>query len=153
MLYPNRIIIPTQVYNEINKPRIQHLRQRIDQLINNGNARILDMNITSPEYALYQDLTTTSPSNLKAIGSGEAACIALAKEKSGIIASNNLRDINQYIKKYDLIHKTTGDILVEALNKGLITENQGNEIRSEMLKKRRKIGARSFSEYLQTKNK
>ena len=44
--------------------------------------------------------------------------------------------------------KTTGDILVEAYNQGLIDENQGNAIWSSMISKKRKIGANSFTEYL-----
>ena len=55
----------------------------------------------------------------------------------------------KYVDEYNLKHVTTADILVEAFSRKLITEEQGNEIWSEMLKKRRKIGGNSFTEYLQ----
>ena len=48
---------------------------------------------------------------------------------------------------------TTGDILIEALKKGYITEDDGNNIWTLMLAKRRKIGATSFSEYIKIKYK
>jgi hypothetical protein len=43
---------------------------------------------------------------------------------------------------------TTGDILVDAYQRGLITEAEGNAIWARMIAKRRKLGAASFSDYL-----
>lgn len=77
--------------------------------------------------------------------------IALAKENNGIVAGNNLRDIMQYISEFKLDYKTAGDIMVEACNKELITETDGNIIWTSMLAKRRKLGADSFSEFLKNK--
>ena len=129
-LYSKKIVIPKQSYNEISV--IPHLKNAID----------------TAEYQLYVDLVTGTEGH-KAIGDGEAACIALAKEKSGIIASNNLKDIDYWVSSFSLNHITTGGILVEAYEKGMITENEGNKIWADMLNKRRKIGANSFSEYLE----
>lgn len=77
--------------------------------------------------------------------------IALSKTFNGIVASNNLRDITQYIEEYDLQHKTTGDILVEALDAGIISEPEGNTLWTNMLRKRRQLGAPSFTEFLHQK--
>ena len=49
---------------------------------------------------------------------------------------------------FSLKHITTGDILVEAFNAQLITEKEANIIWRNMLKKKRKLGANSFSDYL-----
>lgn len=147
-MYPERIVIPQQVYDEINRPAIFHLKARIDQLVARGSATIQVMDIESEEYLLYRDLTTIS-GKYKVIGRGEAASIALAKTYDGILGSNNLRDVAPYVKEFSLKHVTTGGILVQAFNQGLITEQQGNVIWQEMLKKRRQIGATSFSEFLQ----
>ena len=147
-MFSGRIVIPKEVYNEIDRPTISHLKTRIDQLIANGSAVVMSMDISSEEYALYRELTTDSGRN-KVIGSGEAASISLAKKHNGILGSNNLRDVADYINKFSLRHTTTGDLLVEAFNKKLITEQQGNKIWSDMLKKKRKIGANSFTEFLQ----
>jgi len=42
--------------------------------------------------------------------------------------------------------------LIKALNKGLITEDEGNSIWASMLAKRRKLGAASFSDYIKLKS-
>ncbi len=146
-IYPGKIVIPQKVYNEIARPTIPHLKARIDKLIANGSAVVMSMDISSEEYALYRKLTTFSGNN-KVIGSGEAAAISLTKKYNGILESNNLRDISYYINKYSLKHVTTGDILVEAFQKGLITEQEGNTIWASMLNKKRKIGASSFTEFI-----
>lgn len=151
-LYAGKIIIPKQAYNELSCPATPHLKQRIDILVNSGDAQIYDMDIDSEEYKLFIQMTTNPDDGYKIIGDGEAASIALAKEKNGILASNNLKDITHYIVKYNLAHVTTGDILVEAMNKNLITETQGNAIWASMLAKRRKLGAPTFSDYLKRKN-
>ena len=71
--------------------------------------------------------------------------------RNGIVASNNLRDISTYLAEYSLKHTTTADILMDAFNRGFITENQGNTIWSNMLAKRRRLGAASFTAYLKMK--
>ncbi len=124
-MYAGKIVIPQEVYNEIDRPTIPHLKSRIDQLIANGSATVMRMDISSEEYALYRKLTTFSGNN-KVIGSGEAASISLAKKYNGILGSNNLRDISYYISKYSLKHVTTGDILVEAFHKGFLIRNMMN---------------------------
>ena len=146
-MYSGKIVIPKEVYNEIDRPTIPHLKARIDQLIANGSAIVMSMDINSEEYSLYRELTTFSGNKL--IGSGEAASISLAKKHNGVLGSNNLRDVGYYVNKYSLKHVTTGDILVEAFQKGLITEQEGNTIWANMLKKKRKIGANSFTEFFQ----
>lgn len=146
-MYSGKIVIPKEVYNEIDRPTIPHLKARIDQLIANGSAIVMSMDINSEEYSLYRELTTFSGNKL--IGSGEAASISLAKKHNGVLGSNNLRDVGYYVNKYSLKHVTTGDILVKAFQKGLITEQEGNTIWANMLKKKRKIGANSFTEFFQ----
>lgn len=150
-IYPGRIVIPQEVYDELDKPNIQHLKARVDKLISAGSAKIMSMDITSTEFALYRQLTTRSNKYEKIIGSGEAASISLVKEYNGILGSNNLRDILFYVEKFSLRHITTGDILIEALDLNLITEKQGNLIWADMLKRKRKLGAPSFTEYMKKK--
>ncbi len=74
----------------------------------------------------------------------------MAKEKRGILASSNLRDIAVYVKEYNLVHKTTGAIMKEALEKKMITEADENQLWQNMLRRRRKLGYDSFSEYLRS---
>lgn len=132
-MYPGKIVISKEVYNEIDRPITPHLKARIDQLIAYGSAIVMSMDISSEEYKLYRKLTTAFRGN-KVIGSGKAVSISLAKKYNGILGSNNLSDINYYINKYSLKHITTGDILVEAFKKGLITEQEAKKIWVSMLK-------------------
>ena len=150
-MYGSQIVIPEAVYEELSNPRVSHLKERIDHLVTDGIARIMSIDITTTEYELYRAMTKGYQKGWKIIGKGEAASISLAKKYGGILASNNLSDINVYIEKFSLKHKTTGDILVDAYVKKLITEEEGNRIWLDMLRKRRKLGADSFTKYLEMK--
>lgn len=121
-------------------------------MLKDHNAIIEYIQTGSEEYSLYVKLTESPDPGHMIIGKGEAAAIAFAKERDGILASNNLRDIAVYVSDFHLKHKTTGDILKEALDKKLITEDEGNKIWKNMLQKKRKLGYLSFSEFLQKSN-
>ena len=152
-LYPTKIIIPQEVYKELSNPSILWMKTKIDILVNQNIAVIESINVGTDEYETYYKLTQKPQGSHKIIGKGEAASISLAKKHGGIVASNNLKDIKDYIDEFNLKYTTTADILVEAYEKGLINEQQGNNIWMNMLKKRRKIGGASFSDYLLQKNK
>jgi predicted nucleic acid-binding protein len=152
-LYSGRIAIPRQVYNELSAPGIEHLKKRLDLLIGNGDASVLPIMTDTPAYDLYIKLTSAPDAGHSIIGKGEAAAIALAAVSGGIcgiVASNNLKDVAAYASEMGLRLITTGDILIAAYREGLITEDDGNSLWSAMLAKRRKIGAASFSDYLNT---
>jgi predicted nucleic acid-binding protein len=147
-LYAGKITIPTQVYNELSVPQITHLKKRIDAMIDSGDAVLRPILTGSDEYKTYTKLTNTPSKGHTVIGKGEAAAITLASMSNGIVASNNLKDVAPYIIEMNLRHITTGDILVKAYEQSFITEADGNRIWGEMLSKRRRIGAASFTEYL-----
>lgn len=146
-LYGGRIVLSEPVYQELSNPSIPQIKQRADILLNDKNAFVKLIEAGTEEYALYESLVRGEKGE-KGIGRGEAGGIALAKIYHGVLASNNYRDIMPYIKKYQLKHIDTGQILVEALRKGLITEDEGNRIWRQMLAKRRILPAKSFSLYL-----
>lgn len=150
-LYHGKIVIPQPVYLELSNSRVLHLKNRIDIMVSNGQAEIKKIEVGSDSFKAYNKLTTNPDEGQKIIGKGEAASIALAMEQGGIVASNNLSDINGYVDEFKLRHITTGDILIEAYKKDIITEQQGNTIWAAMLAKRRKIGANSFTDYLSIK--
>ena len=147
-LYPGRIVIPEPVYQELSRPQVSHLKRRIDILVKNKQVRIIPIEYSQHSYLMYLQMISSPEKGKKIIGKGEASALALAFENDGIVASNNLKDIIQYIDDYNLLYMTTGDILIEAYAKGIITEDEGNKIWSDMLNRRRKLGAYSFSEYL-----
>lgn len=134
-----QIILPKHVYNEIS--RVPHLVERVNKLINKNQVILMDLSLESDEHKIFLELSET-------IGDGEASAISLAKQYNGIVASNNLKDVSIYVKKFNLRHVTTGDIMVQAYIRGFISEDDGNVLWKKMLDKRRKLGANSFSEYL-----
>lgn len=143
-LFKGKVVIPQQVYDEIK--RVPNLCKKTDTLIQNSDVLIGGLVAGTPEAELYIKLTTKPDAGYKIIGKGEASAISLAKFNDGILGSNNLKDILPYVKLFSLKHITTGDILVEALSKGLITERQGNTMWEDMIK--RKLPASTFSDFL-----
>lgn len=143
-------MIPAEVYAELSNPSISHLKNRVDAMLASGNAQIATIQTNTEEYKLYRKLVTTPDAGHVIIGNGEAAAITLVKERGGILASNNLKDVRAYVEEFDLKHMTTGEIMKEALNQGLITEDEGNSLWKSMLNKRRKLGYASFSDYLKS---
>ncbi|MHB1484865.1 MAG: hypothetical protein ACYCYI_09400 [Saccharofermentanales bacterium] len=150
-LYSGRIVIPSQVYNELSHPGLNYvkgLKTQIDTLVQRDQATVKSIIIGLETYALYYKLTQNPSPGRKIIGDGEAAAISMAKEYNGILASNNSRDISDYVKEYGLRHITTGGIMKEAMNVGLIDESQGNAIWQNMIKRKRWLVYQSFSDYL-----
>ncbi len=145
-LYSRRIVLPAQVYEELK--RVPHLLKRVDTMKDRGDLVIESIEMDSAEYYDYLQMTTRPEAGMRIIGKGEAAGIAMAKARDGILASNNLKDISAYVEKYDLKYITTGDILVEALRKGLISEKEGDMLWMAMIRKRRSLPAKSFTEYM-----
>lgn len=145
-LFRGRLHLPQHVYQEIT--RVSQLKIKTESLIKSKLIFVTQLSAETPEAELYFKLTHNPDPSFRIIGRGEAAAIALAKHHGGILCSNNLRDIGPYIQLYELKHKTTGDILAEALQSNLITEGQGNSIWKEMLSRQRLLPAVSFSDYL-----
>ena len=120
-LFPGRIVIPKEVYDELSHPsvnRVKGLKAQVDLMLQAGNATIESIMVGTDTYELYRKLTSHPDPGHKIIGRGEAASISLAKEKQGILASNNLRDISAYVTEYGLSHLTTGDIMKMAFDAG-----------------------------------
>lgn len=141
------IYLPYEVYEEFDRPHIQNLKNRVDNLIKKGFVKVIKFDTNSEDYLLFMELSSDYFSD-KTIGKGEAAVIVHAKKHNGIVASNNTRDIMPYVEKYNLERITTGDILVMALENGIITEKEGNIIWSKMLKRNRWLNADTFTSYL-----
>ncbi len=150
-LYPGRIVVPRQVYNELSNPGLNHikgLKAQVDALVMSGKATVESIVIDSVTYSLFCKPTQNPDLGHRIIGDGEAAAISMAKKRGGILASNNLKDILDYVREYGLTHVTTGAIMKEALVSGLIDKAQGNTIWQNMITRKRRLGYQSFSDYL-----
>ena len=145
-LYAGHIGIPQQVYGELR--RVQFMKVRVDALLKANRVVLYQITAGTGPGDLYLKLTTHPDQGYKVIGSGEAAAIVLTKEYNGILGSNNMRDILPNIQLYNLQHRTSADIMVEALEQHLISEGQGNVIWRDMLQRNRKLPADTFTQFL-----
>lgn len=82
-LFPGRIIIPKEVYDELSHPgvnRVKGLKAQVDLMLQAGDAIIETITVGTEAYELYRKLTNHPDPGHKIIGRGEAASISLAKE-------------------------------------------------------------------------
>ena len=149
-LYAGRIGIPQQVYMELKK--VHFMKNKVDTLLKSKRVILYQIDASSDSGALYLKMITNPDKGYKIIGGGEASAIVLAKQYKGILGSNNMRDILPYIRLFDLKHRTSAEIMVEAFEQHLISEGQGNVIWRDMLQRNRKLPADTFSEFLATQN-
>lgn len=148
-MYPKRIIVPEMVYVELQRVHQPKFIKRLDALLDSGDARRMDVDFGTATYSLFRKMTSCTDVCRPMIDRGEASAIALAKEHSGIVASNNFRDIRRYIHDLKLDYRSTGDILEEAYNDGLLSMEEAEDIWKTMLSEDCWIGADSFREYLE----
>ena len=141
----DKIIISYDVFNELKRASLFVNDMR--KLINEGFIEICDYT-SNQKMENFVYLLSNGYLLNRCIGRGEASAIALAVKYNGIIASNNTKDIIDAINKFNIKRIKTGDILVKALNEGIITEDEGNKIWNDMLAKNRYLTANSFSDYL-----
>lgn len=147
-LYPGRVVIPQLVLDELSRVSTPTFKDRVAKLIASPDAKVRDIDLASPAFPLYLEMTNRPRPGFKMVGRGEAAAMALAVVNHGIVTSNNFKDTVAYIRNFGLKYKTTGSILVEAYENGLISEREANAIWADMLAAGRWIGARSFTEFL-----
>lgn len=138
------LVLPDQVYDEIS--RVAYLKQRVDFHMREGRLRKEGISLNGDDLSLYLELTSGFRF-FPVIGRGEAAGIVLAKRRDGILASNNLRDVKQYVEKFGLKHISTAEILYLAVRKRVITFEEACQSWSVMLSKRRKLPFMTFAEY------
>lgn len=152
-MYPGRIVVPEMVYDELRRVRQAKFNKRLDALLDSGDAERMDVDFGTATYSLFRKMTSCPDVGQPMIGRGEASAIALAKEHAGIVASNNFRDIRRYIRDLKLDYRSTGDILEEAYNDGLLSMEEAEDIWKTMLSEDCWIGADSFREYLDKPHK
>ena len=137
-LFPNQIIIPQTVYDELNKikdPQYRFLINDLHTQILNNNFELKNIMISDQEFNEYRKLV--SMKTPKRIGRGEAAAIVMARSLNGTLASNNLRDILSYVEKNKLPYICTEHILCFSYEKSYISIEEGNQIWNDIKKYKR----------------
>ena len=92
--YKGRVIVPQFVYDELCRPVVNHLRIKVDNMIAAKLIQKMDIVLGSDASRLFRELTRSPLNGRAVIGKGEASALVLAKEHGGIVASNNLKDVN-----------------------------------------------------------
>lgn len=149
-LFPNQIIIPQIVYDELDKmrryPRYSFAVEDLDVEIKANHVYLEDILIPSDEGEEY--LRLIAPNDIKQIGKGEAAAIVLAKFHNGTLASNNLRDIIPHITSGQPPYISTDTILYLYYQEGKMNAEQGCQIWEAMKRKRRALPKYDFNEVI-----
>lgn len=60
-LYPGRIVLPKQVFNELSNPSIPHIKRRVSELCLNGEVSTKEILANTDEYKLYHELAVSPP--------------------------------------------------------------------------------------------
>lgn len=146
-LFPNQIIIPQSVYDEIDKIKSSQYRFVFNDLksqISKGSWKLRNIAIPSQEFNEYINLISIK--NPKRIGKGEAAAIVIARALNGTLASNNLSDILPYVGNNKLPYICTDNILYLSYEKKYFSLEEGSQIWNDMKRKKRKLPNYDFIE-------
>jgi len=147
------VIVPYQTASEIKRPLkgLIPLQAKYHAAKSNGDfIEADDFDTGSSEYKDYLCLTH-GLGYPKAIGSGEAAGIVLAKKHHGVLASNNLRDIADFVEHFGIALITTCDILLALYDQCFLNEKELSKVFSDMLKQGRQLPFPTFSALLQAR--
>ena len=91
----SKIIVPDVVYDELNRKNSpNNVKNNLAKLIQEGFVVIEEIIFGTPEYFDYNCMIQGFWTEDEPIGRGEAAAMALALKHFGIVASNNLTDVD-----------------------------------------------------------
>ena len=118
----SKIVIPEQVYQEIMNESTPLIVKRNFENLKESFVEIREIYFPSQEYVAYKSIEKGFWSKTGNVcGSGESAAMALVHLNNGIVASNNLSDVLEYIEDLDIGLITSSMILTEALKKEIIS--------------------------------
>ena len=140
-LYSKQMIILEEVLEELR--RVPHLALKVELSIRNGHIRSEAMFADSPEALQLAKFLEAGR-----YGTGEASCMAYLTQHDGILGSNNLSDVKAFCIQNKKRLLTTAEVLHQAYKAGHINLDEADKIWADMLSKKRKLPASSFSEYL-----
>lgn len=140
-LYSKRMIILEEVLEELR--RVPHLASKVELSIRNGHIRSEAMFANSPEALQLAKFLETGR-----YGTGEASCMAYLTQHDGILGSNNLSDVKAFCIQNKKRLLTTAEVIHQTYEAGHLGLDEADKIWADMLSKRRKLPASSFSEYL-----
>ena len=123
--YRKHAMITSQVYDEISAGVLEFPKlKKIDDLINNKVFSLCAL--SSRERKTYLEL-------IGHLGRGEASCIAIAKEQSAIVVTDD-RTARRQCSQMGILFTGTVGILKASLLEGYIDEDKADEILQKMIK-------------------
>ena len=140
-LYAGKMIVLEEVINELRK--IKHIGKRVESCIAKGSIVLEAMPVDAPEALELARLLERGR-----YGRGEAACLAYLKYNYGSLGSNNVSDVKIVCSDKNICLLTVPDIINNAVQAGIITIEEANEVWIDMINKMRKLPTKSFHEYL-----
>lgn len=144
----SKIIIPEQVHNELMNDKTPNIVKMNFKKLKGGFIEIKEIQFASQEYTIYKSIEKGFWSETgKVCGSGESATMALAHLNNGIVASNNLSDVEEYIESLNIELITSSMILSKAVKRDIISEDDANRLWNEMLDNGIKLPKNSFTDY------
>lgn len=150
------IVVPQVVMEELGysirtKDRLQtpliRLNDKKEKVHGAGNVYIRDIDPFSEMGTKYEELK-------KNMGQGESAAISMAlyaDEKTACLASNNLKDVSQYVEDYEIVLWTTADVLVKAEELGIITHESAVKLWDKMYEDDLWLPEKTYEEYIKRK--
>lgn len=155
-LFKNRLYVPDAVKMELEVLKSNRhgggVYTKFLDLVNNKKLEILEIKLNSPEEKLMEKIKENFKlKHGKELGAGELQMITLAihLKASFVIntASNNLRDIVNFIQTSQIDNITTMDVLCFAYEKKLKTFQELENIKTKMLARKRKLPNDTVEEY------
>lgn len=144
----SKIIIPEQVYFEIMAENTPAIVKKNFKNLKNRFVEIKEISFLSQEYTTYNLIKKGLWSKTgKICGSGESAAITLAHLNNGLVASNNLSDVEEYIESLDIELITSSMILSKAVERDIISKENADDLWKGMINKGIKLPKESFSDY------
>ena len=144
----SKIIIPEQVYNEIMVEYTPPIVKMNFKKFKKGFVEIREIPFASQEYTTYKLIVKGFWSKTgKVCGFGESAALALAHLNRGVVASNNLKDLGEYIESLDIELITSSMILSKAVEKNIVSEDTANSLWKGMLNEGIDLPRESFTDY------
>ena len=144
----SKIVIPEQVYNELMDYNTPPIVKTNFKKLKDGFVETREIQFASQEYTAYKSIERGFWSKTgKRCGEGESAAMALAHLNNGIVASNNLSDVEEYIGSLDIELITSSMILSKAVEKDIISQDDANGLWDGMVNECIELPRDSFMEY------
>lgn len=150
------IIVPQAVMQELEYSKrtrerlaadIRRENNRKDKRQGSGCVFIKDIEAFSDEGLFFAELGKT-------IGKGEAAAISMvlyAEDELACLASNNLKDISKYVTENKIELWTTADVLMKAVEFGIISEKAANVLWRKMCEDSVWLPEDTYDRYMEKK--